>query len=168
MEVEARANVLLVDDRPENLLALESVLADLNQNLISVTSAKEALRYLLLEDVALVLLDVQMPGLNGFEFAELIRERERTQHTPIIFISASSVEDHSIFKGYALGAVDYLAKPIQPEILKSKVRFFTKLYLQNVQIKRQAELLEKANERLDKVNTDLEGNVISRTKQLET
>lgn len=167
MELEARANVLLVDDRPENLLALESVLAELNQNLISVTSAKEALRYLLLEDVALVLLDVQMPGLNGFEFAELIRERERTQHTPIIFISASSVEDQSIFKGYELGAVDYLPKPIQPEILKSKVRFFSKLYLQHVQIKRQAELLEKANERLDQINTDLEGNVLSRTKQLE-
>jgi signal transduction histidine kinase/DNA-binding response OmpR family regulator len=168
MEQKPRANILLVDDRPENLLALESVLTELNQNLISVTSAKEALRYLLLEDVALVLLDVQMPGLNGFEFAELIRERERTQHTPIIFISASRVEDQSIFKGYALGAVDYLAKPIQPEILKSKVGFFTKLYLQHVQIKRQAELLEKANEGLDKVNTDLESRVAARTKQLET
>lgn len=167
MELEARANVLLVDDRPENLLALESVLEELDQNLISVTSAKEALRFLLLEDVALVLLDVQMPGLNGFEFAEMIRERERTQHTPIIFISASSVEDQSIFKGYALGAVDYLAKPIQPEILKSKVRFFSKLYLQHMQIKRQAELLEQANAGLDLVNTDLEGRVIDRTKQLE-
>ncbi len=81
---DAPVNVLLVDDRPDNLLVMEMILADLNQNLICASSAREALKFLLMEDVALVLLDVQMPGLSGFEFAELIRERERTQHTPII------------------------------------------------------------------------------------
>src|SRR5688572_3508054 len=146
---ENPVNVLLVDDRPDNLLVMETILEDLNQNLIAATSAREALKFLLIEDVALILLDVQMPGLNGFEFAELIRERERTQHTPIIFISATSVDEQYVFKGYALGAVDYLTKPFQPEILKSKVRFFTRLFLQNQEIKRQALLLEQANTELD-------------------
>src|SRR6478609_7850760 len=129
-----KANVLLVDDKAENLLALDAVLSDLNQNLVQATSAREALRHLLLEDFALILLDVQMPGLSGFELAELIRERERTQHTPIIFISAESINEQFIFKGYSLGAVDYLTKPVEPEILKSKVNFFSRLYLQQAEI----------------------------------
>jgi signal transduction histidine kinase/response regulator RpfG family c-di-GMP phosphodiesterase len=160
--------VLLVDDKPENLLALETVLADLGQNLVRANSAREALRFLLLEDVALILLDVQMPGVNGFELAELIRERPRTQHTPIIFISAVSTNEQYVFKGYSLGAVDYLTKPVVPEILKSKVSFFSRLFLQNEEIKRQAELLEQTNERLDNLNVDLEDRVRRRTEQLET
>ncbi len=168
MKSDVQANVLLVDDKPENLLAMETVLADLGHNLISVTSAREALRFLLIEDVALILLDVQMPGLTGFELAELIRERERTQHTPIIFVSATSVNEQYIFKGYSLGAVDYLTKPIEPEILKSKVRFFSRLFLQNYEIKRQAAMLEQANVRLDILNTDLEDRVSQRTGQLES
>lgn len=168
MNSTAQANVLLVDDRPEQLLSMESVLAELGQNLVRASSAREALRFLLLEDVALILLDVQMPGVNGFEFAELIRERERTQHTPIIFVSATSVDEQYIFKGYSLGAVDYLTKPIVPEILLSKVRFFTKLFLQNQEIKRQSEMLEEANARLDNLNVDLEERVRLRTEQLET
>lgn len=167
MTSEIKANVLLVDDRPENLLAMETILADLGQNLIRAASGHEALRFLLLEDVALILLDVQMPGLNGFELAELIRERERTQHTPIIFVSATSRDEQYVFKGYSLGAVDYLTKPIEPEILKSKVRFFTKLFLQNQEIKRQAALLEKANCELDGLNSELEARVRDRTAQLE-
>lgn len=163
-----RANVLLVDDKPENLLALETVLADLGQNLVRATSAREALRFLLLEDVALILLDVQMPGVNGFELAELIRERPRTAQTPIIFVSAVSVNEQYIFKGYSLGAVDYLAKPVVPEVLKSKVSFFTRLFLQNQEIKRQAQLLEQANERLDGLNSELEERVRRRTAQLES
>jgi response regulator RpfG family c-di-GMP phosphodiesterase len=130
-------------------------------------SAREALKFLLIEDVALILLDVQMPGLYGFEFAELIRERERTQNTPIIFVSANSVDEQYVFKGYALGAVDYLTKPFQPEILKSKVRFFTKLFRQNEEIKRQARLLEQANAALDSANLDLEARVRLRTTELE-
>src|SRR5215207_122662 len=164
---DAPVNVLLVDDRPENLLVMETILADLNQNLVCAISAREALKFLLMEDVALILLDVQMPGLNGFEFAELIRERERTQHTPIIFVSATSVDDQYVFKGYSLGAVDYLTKPFQPEILKSKVLFFTKLFRQNQEIKRQAQLLEMANVALDHANLDLEARVHARTNELE-
>ncbi len=164
---ETPVNVLLVDDRPDNLLVMETILADLNQNLVCATSAREALKFLLVEEVALVLLDVQMPGLSGFEFAELIRERERTQNTPIIFVSATSVDDQYVFKGYALGAVDYLTKPFQPEILKSKVLFFTKLFRQNQEIKRQAKLLEHANVALDGANLDLEARVQARTTELE-
>lgn len=162
-----RVNVLLVDDRPDNLLVMETILSDPDQNIVCATSAREALKFLLIEDVALILLDVQMPGLNGFEFAELIRLRERTQHTPIIFVSATSVDEQYVFKGYALGAVDYLTKPFEPEILKSKVRFFTKLYRQNQEIKRQAKLLEQANVSLDSANVDLEERVQSRTIELE-
>jgi signal transduction histidine kinase/DNA-binding response OmpR family regulator len=162
-----KANVLLVDDKAENLLALESVLEELGQNLIRSSSAREALRHLLLEDFALILLDVQMPGLSGFELAELIRERERTQHTPIIFISAESINEQFIFKGYSLGAVDYLTKPIDPEILKSKVRFFSKLFLQKDQIRKQAADLSEANTRLDELNAALEERVRLRTIELE-
>ncbi len=168
MNSELQANVLLVDDRPENLLAMESILADLGQNLIRATSGREALRFLLVEDVALILLDVQMPGLNGFELAELIRERERTQHTPIIFVSAAIRDEQYIFRGYSLGAVDYMTKPFEPEILKSKVRVFTKLFQQNQEIKRQAVLLEQANCQLDGLNTELEARVARRTAQLES
>jgi DNA-binding response OmpR family regulator len=167
MNLDKKANVLLVDDKTENLLALETVLENLGQNLIRASSAREALRFLLLEDVALILLDVQMPGLSGFELAELIRERERTQHTPIIFISATSVNEQFIFKGYSLGAVDYLTKPVEPEILKSKVRFFSRLYLQQAEIRRQARELGEANARLDHANLGLEERVAQRTQELE-
>jgi len=166
-ETIQKANVLLVDDKAENLLALESVLDELNQNLVRVTSAREALRHLLIEDFALILLDVQMPGLSGFELAELIRERERTQHTPIIFISAESIHEQNIFKGYSLGAVDYLTKPFEPEILKSKVRFFSRLFLQKDKIRQQAHALSEANTRLDDLNAALEERVRLRTLELE-
>ncbi|HXG83823.1 MAG TPA: response regulator [Pyrinomonadaceae bacterium] len=168
MTSELQANILLVDDRPENLLAMESILADLGQNLIRADSGREALRHLLTEDFALILLDVQMPGLNGFELAELIREREQTQHTPIIFVSAAIRDEQYVFKGYSLGAVDYMSKPFEPEILKSKVRVFTKLFQQNQEIKRQAALLEQTNGELDNLNTELEARVTRRTAQLES
>ena len=167
MTSKMQVNVLLVDDRPENLLAMETILADLGENLVRASSGREALRYMLSEEVALILLDVQMPGLNGFELAELIRERERTQRTPIIFVSATSKDEQYVFKGYSLGAVDYLTKPFEPEILKSKVRFFIELFRQNQEIKRQAQLLEKANVELDGLNSELEARVTKRTAQLE-
>jgi CheY-like chemotaxis protein len=144
-DLMTQVNVLIVDDRPENLLALESTLSGLGSHLEFVRSAEHALRYLLTNEVALILLDVQMPGVNGFELAELIRQREHTQHTPIIFILATSVDQDYVFKGYSLGAVDYLTKPYEPEILKSKVAFFTKLHEQHREIKQQATLLEEAN-----------------------
>lgn len=160
-------NVLIVDDRPENLLAFESTLSDLGSHLEFVTSAERALRYLLTHEVALILLDVQMPGVNGFELAELIRQREHTQHTPIIFISATSVDEHYVFKGYSFGAVDYLTKPFEPEILRSKVAFFIKLHEQHSRIRQQAQLLEEANAALDVLNEDLEGRVRRRTAEIE-
>ena len=168
MHTDIQANILLVDDRPENLLAMETVLSDLGQNLVRAGSAKEALRYLLSEDVALILLDVQMPGVDGFELAALIRDRERTHHTPIIFVTAISDNEQNMFKGYSLGAVDFLTKPFHPEILRSKVRFFIKLFWQNEEIKRQAVLLEESNTLLDAINIDLEGRVAERTAELES
>ena len=166
MNERSKTNVLLVDDRAENLLVMQSILTNDDLNLVCVSSGREALKFLLAEDVALILLDVQMPGLNGFELAELIREREKTQHTPIIFISATSVDEQYVFKGYALGAVDYLTKPVSPEILKSKVGFFSRLFQQTQEIKRQSALLEEANSRLDQLNSDLELRVQRRTAQL--
>lgn len=163
-----KTNVLLVDDRADNLLVMQSILTNADCSLVCVSSGREALKFLLSEDVALILLDVQMPGLNGFELAELIREREKTQHTPIIFISATSVDEQYVFKGYSLGAVDYLTKPVSPEILKSKVGFFTRLFRQNQEIKRQSALLEDANARLDQLNGELELRVQRRTAELKS
>ncbi|HEY9805728.1 MAG TPA: response regulator, partial [Candidatus Obscuribacterales bacterium] len=124
MSSEPKVNVLLVDDYPENLLALEAILENLGQNLVRASSGEEALRCLLDQDFAVILLDVQMPGIDGFETATLIRERSRSQHTPIIFMTAFSSSDSLVFKGYSLGAVDYLLKPVKPEILTSKVAVF--------------------------------------------
>jgi signal transduction histidine kinase/DNA-binding response OmpR family regulator len=163
----SQVNVLVVDDRPENLLALEATLSDTGAHFEFVRSAEEALRYLLTEEVALILLDVQMPGVSGFELAELIRQREQTQNTPIIFISATSVDREYVFQGYSLGAVDYLTKPFEPEILRSKVAFFTALYEKNSEIQRQAKLLEEANTELDKLNNALEERVRNRTTEIE-
>jgi signal transduction histidine kinase/DNA-binding response OmpR family regulator len=163
----SKVNVLVVDDRPENLLALEATFSGSGAHFEFVRSAEEALRYLLIEEVALILLDVQMPGVSGFELAELIRQREQTQNTPIIFISATSVDREYVFQGYSLGAVDYLTKPFEPEILRSKVAFFTALYEKNSQIKQQAKLLEEANAALDTLNNALEERVRLRTAEIE-
>jgi CheY-like chemotaxis protein len=117
------ATILIVDDREANLLALEAVLEPLNERLVKVTSGREALRFLLREDCALILLDVQMPELDGFETAALIRERERNRYTPIIFVTAIRREEEHIIKGYANGAVDYVVKPFAPDTWWP-VRFF--------------------------------------------
>jgi signal transduction histidine kinase/FixJ family two-component response regulator len=119
-----QATILLIDDRPENLLALEGVLEPLGQRLVKVTSGRQALKFLLHEDCALVLLDVQMPDLDGFETAALIRERPRSRYTPIIFVTALHREEEEIIKGYAHGAVDYIIKPVNPDTLLAKVRCF--------------------------------------------
>jgi PAS domain S-box-containing protein len=121
------ASVLLVDDHPENLLALEAVLAPLGCRTVSVTSGEDALRRLLAEEFALVLLDVQMPGMDGFETAELIKARERTRALPIIFVTAISKERTHVFRGYGAGAVDYVMKPYDPAVLRSKVAVFLEL-----------------------------------------
>jgi PAS domain S-box-containing protein len=137
------ANVLLVDDRPENLLALEGILEPLGQNLIYAHSGEDALRQLLRHDVAVILLDVQMPELDGFETARLIKQRARTSHVPIIFVTAISKDEEQVFRGYSAGAVDYVFKPFNPEVLRSKVSVFIELYEKNEQLRRQAELLKE-------------------------
>jgi hypothetical protein len=148
MQPEPKANVLLVDDHPENLLALEAILGNLGQHLIKAHSGEEALRCLLNQDFAVILLDVQMPGMDGFETATLIRNRPRSQHTPIIFLTAFSTSDTLMFKGYSLGAVDYLFKPIEPQILASKVAVFVDLFNKTAEVKRQAAQLAAMNAEL--------------------
>jgi PAS domain S-box-containing protein len=145
MAPEPKVDVLLVDDHPENLLALEAILDSLGQNLVKANSGEEALRRLLNQDFAVILLDVQMPGMDGFETATLIRQRERSRHTPIIFLTAFSTSDTLVFKGYSLGAVDYLLKPIEPEILTSKVAVFVDLFKKTAEVKRQAAQLAAVN-----------------------
>ena len=120
-------NVLIVDDTPENLVALEVVLEDVDCNLVTAQSGNEALSKLLKEDFALVLLDVQMPEMDGFEVAEIMRSNKRTANVPIIFITAYSREDRNVRRGYESGAVDYLFKPVDPTALHSKVNFFLQL-----------------------------------------
>jgi signal transduction histidine kinase len=131
-------SVLLVDDRQENLLALEGILKPLGVRIVKARSGEEALLHLLRETFAVILLDVQMPKLDGLQTAELIKHREQTRHIPIIFITALSRETAYVFKGYAHGAVDYLLKPIDPEILRAKVRVFCDLFVRGEQIRKQA------------------------------
>jgi PAS domain S-box-containing protein len=145
-----KVNVLLVDDHPENLLALEAILDSVSYNLVKANSGTEALRCLLNEDFAVILLDVQMPGMDGFETATLIRSRDRSRSTPIIFITAFTSNDKQVFKGYSLGAVDYLFKPLEPEILTSKVGVFVELFQKTVEVKRQATELAAVNTELSK------------------
>ncbi|MBZ4372056.1 PAS domain S-box protein [Corallococcus sp. AS-1-6] len=138
-----RAAILMVDDHPANLLALEAILEPLGQELVKATSGEEALKQLLQRDFAVILMDVQMPGLDGFQTAALIKQRERTRTIPIIFLTALSRDAAHVFKGYAHGAVDYLLKPFDPEILRSKVSVFVDLFLKEQQLQRQAALLRQ-------------------------
>jgi CheY-like chemotaxis protein len=136
-----KAKILLVDDRPENLLALEAILSALDQTLVRASSGEEALKALLTDDFAVILLDVQMPGMDGFETAAHIKRRERTRDIPIIFLTAINHGPHHTFRGYAAGAVDYISKPFDPWVLRAKVSVFVELYMKNCQLKEQAELL---------------------------
>ncbi|MBW1600871.1 response regulator [Streptomyces sp. JJ66] len=136
-----KAKILLVDDRPENLLALEAILSALDQTLVRASSGEEALKALLTDDFAVILLDVQMPGMDGFETAAHIKRRERTRDIPIIFLTAINHGPHHTFRGYAAGAVDYISKPFDPWVLRAKVSVFVELYMKNVQLREQASLL---------------------------
>lgn len=136
-------NILLVDDRRENLLALEAILEPLGRNLVSVTSGEAALKELLRDDFAVILLDVQMPGVDGFETAALIKQRPRSQHIPIIFLTAISKDSANVFKGYEAGAVDYVMKPFDPHVLVAKVSVFVDLWEKGRQVEEQAALLRE-------------------------
>lgn len=138
-------SILIVDDTPENLIAIEAVLSDIGR-LVKVTSGQEALRMLLKEEFAVILLDVNMPGMNGFETAALIRQRKNTEHVPIIFVTAISTTDTHMFKGYSLGAVDYIFTPVNAEVLRSKVSVFVELVRKSQAVKLQAKQLQEANE----------------------
>ncbi len=141
-----KVNILLVDDRPEKLLALEAVLRGLGQNLVQARSGKEALRCLLKQEFAVILLDVSMPIMDGFETAALIRQRPATEHTPIIFVTAFGASDNYISRGYSLGAVDYLMAPVVPEVLRAKVSVFVELHRQQELLKRQSAQLRDFEE----------------------
>jgi len=144
MKSERQVRILLVDDRQENLLALEAILEPLGQDLVCAHSGEEALKCVLKYDFAAILLDVQMPEMNGFDTAQIIKSREKSRFIPIIFLSAISKEDAYVFKGYSMGAVDYVFKPFNPDVLRSKVAVFVDLYLKQEQIKEQAEMLAQS------------------------
>ena len=144
-ELEPKVNILLVDDTPENLIALEAVLEDLGQNLVKARSGEEALRLILRQDFAVILLDVNMPGINGFETAQMIRQRKSTEHIPIIFVTAISTSDTHRFKGYSLGAVDYIFTPVIPDVLRSKVNVFVELLKKTEEAKWNAEQVRLMN-----------------------
>ncbi len=135
MAMESRERILLVDDRPENLLVLEGVLEDCGYELFRATSGQEALRMVLKHEFDLVLLDVQMPGMDGFEVAQLLHGKKETQDLPIIFISAISKEPEHIYKGYEVGAENYLFKPIDPVELRQKVEASLKYHRYRKQMK---------------------------------
>ena len=153
MQQEDKVNVLLVDDQPAKLLAYETVLHDLGENLIKASSAREALQTLLKTDVAILLIDVCMPELDGFQLAAMIREHPRFQQTAIIFVSAIHMSDVDRLRGYEMGAVDYVPVPVIPEVLRAKVKVF-------------AELFRKTRQ-LEQLNADLERRVAERTAELE-
>ena len=148
-----KVNILLVDDQPAKLLTYEAVLKDLGENLLKASSAQEAFQHLLRTDVAVVLVDVYMPDLDGFELARMIREHPRFQQTAIIFISAVLMTDLDFLRGYESGAVDYLPVPIVPEILRAKVKVFSELY--------------RKSRQLEQLNRELEERVAERTRALE-
>src|SRR6187399_117355 len=148
-----KVNILLVDDQPAKLLAYEVILKELGQNLLVATSGREALEYLLKVDVAVILVDVCMPELDGFELAAMIREHPRFQRTAIIFISAIQVTDIDRLKGYEMGAVDYVPVPVVPEVLRAKVKVFAELY--------------RKTRQLERLNAELEERVVARTTEIE-
>ena len=148
-----KVNILLVDDQPAKLLAYEVILKELGENLVVATSGREALEYLLKNEVAVILVDVCMPELDGFELAAMIREHPRFQKTAMIFISAIQVSDIDRLRGYEMGAVDYVPVPVVPEVLRAKIRVFAELY--------------RKTRQLERFNAELEDRVRARTAELE-
>jgi signal transduction histidine kinase/DNA-binding response OmpR family regulator len=147
---DPKVSILIVDDRPEKLLALEAVLEDLGENIVRAYSGREALRQVLTQEFAVILLDVNMPDMDGFETAALIRQRKSSEHVPIIFITAMGDEMH-VSRGYSLGAVDYILTPVVPEVLRSKVAVFVDLFRKTQQVRRQADSLRRRAGQLQKL-----------------
>src|SRR3979409_1005227 len=164
MGANEKVNVLLVDDQPARLLTYESILSELGQNLVSAHSGREALEKLMREEFAVVLLDVSMPGMDGFEAARLIHEHPRFEKTPIIFVSGVPGTDLDHLKGYKVGAVDYVPIPVVPEILRSKVAVLVELYCKRREMRELNRNLAQANERLAEANTTLQAE---KTRELE-
>src|SRR5215470_10481036 len=154
MMEQEKVNILLVDDQPAKLLAYEVILKELGENLVAVASGREALEYLLKNEVAVILLDVCMPELDGFELAAMIREHPRFQKTAMIFISAIQVSDIDRLRGYEMGAVDYVPVPVVPEVLRAKIKVFAELY--------------RKTRELERLNRELEDRVRARTAELES
>ncbi len=152
---EDKINILLVDDRPENLLALEAIIERDDYHLVKAYSGEEALKFLLRYDFAAILLDVQMPGIDGFGTAKIIKAREKTKNTPILFITANNMDSDHIFTGYSAGAIDYLLKPIDPIILKAKVEGFVEMFKLNQRLIQQANILSEKKKELEKANLEL-------------
>jgi CheY-like chemotaxis protein len=142
-----RAKALLVDDRRDNLLALEAILQGLPVETVAVESGEAALKQLLVDDFAVILLDAQMPEMDGFETASHIKQRERTRHVPIIFLTAADRDAQLALRGYAAGAVDYLTKPFDPWVLRAKVSVFVDLWVKNRQLQAQAEAVREREAR---------------------
>src|SRR6266581_3327179 len=153
MSEHEKVNILMVDDQPAKLLSYEVILSELGENLIKAGSGREALEHLLKTDIAVVLMDVSMPEIDGFELADLIRQHPRYQKTAIIFISAVHLTDLDRLKGYERGAVDYISVPVIPELLRAKVSVFAELY--------------RKTRQLEQLNRELERRVAERTAELE-
>jgi signal transduction histidine kinase len=166
-----RVNILLVDDQPANLVALEAMLQGLGQNLVKAESGREALRWLLTHEFAVILLDVKMPDLDGFETATLIRQRDKSRHTPILFLTANDDSQTHIVRGYAVGAVDYLVKPVVPEFVRSKVAVFVELAKKTELLRRQTQLLaesEHAARELAEARAELVRDLEHKNRELES
>jgi len=150
------AKVLLVDDRRDNLLALEAILQGLPVHSVGADSGEDALKHLLTDDFALILLDAQMPTMDGFETARHIKRRERTRHVPIIFLTAADRDSHLALRGYAAGAVDYLTKPFDPWVLRAKVSVFVELWTKTQQLAVQSDLVRRRDTELRAAGASLD------------
>ncbi|SDE08124.1 Signal transduction histidine kinase [Paenibacillus sp. UNCCL117] len=158
--------ILLVDDQPENLLALEAVLEDHHYDLVKATSGEEALRCLLKHEFAVIVLDVQMPGMDGFETAQWIKSRERTKTVPIIFVTAAPDEQDMAFTAYSVGAIDYIVKPFVPRTLKSKIEGFASMYLAQKRLQQQTELLNERTRELERAKEEAEQAALAKSNFL--
>src|SRR5690554_5033429 len=161
-----KINILMVDDRVENLVALQAVLENEDYRLLSASSGEEALKYVLKYDIAVILMDVQMPGLSGFETATIMKERKNSRHIPIIFVTAISKATEHVQLGYSTGAIDYIFKPYNPTILRSKVAALVEIYKWQQELKVQKEELEYKAKELNKGYKNLELIVADKTKEL--